>query len=97
MTPRIPHPRWSDRIGVSAAGVVFREVETGAMLLSTADQVCLGLDQVGPRVWRLLPPVHNGLDALCDDLLRQYPEGAPEILQDDAADRLAPPPIRLFL
>lgn len=64
--------------------VVCCEVEDGAVLLSTADEVYYGLNAVGLRIWRLLPPVHSDLDALCAALGPEYPEVDPHTLCDDA-------------
>jgi hypothetical protein len=54
--------------------VVFCEVEDGAVLLSTANEVYYGLNRVGARIWLLLPPAHATVESLCDELHREYPE-----------------------
>jgi hypothetical protein len=63
--------------------VVCCEVEDGAVLLSTADEVYYGLNRVGLRIWQLLPPVHRQLDELCDAVARDYPDADRDELRAD--------------
>ena len=63
--------------------VVFCAGEDGAVLLSTADEVYFGLNEVGARIWQMLPPHHTTIGQLCDSLLEEYPDcTAEEILTD---------------
>ncbi len=63
--------------------VVFCAVEDGAVLLSTADEVYFGLNEVGVRVWQMLPPHHTTVRQVCDSLLEEYPDAvAEEVLAD---------------
>lgn len=73
---RLPHPD---------PHVVFCEVEQGAVLLSTAEEVYYGLNSVGARVWKLLPPQHRNLDELCSVLALEYPDVDAEELRADVA------------
>lgn len=73
---RLPHPD---------PNVVFCEVEEGAVLLSTAEEVYYGLNTVGARVWKLLPPSHSDLEELCSVLALEYPEVNAEDLRADVA------------
>ncbi len=66
------------------SSVICCVVEDGAVLLSTVDEVYYGLNQVGLRIWQLLPPAHADLDELCGVLSREYPGVAMEILREDA-------------
>ena len=70
----LPHP---------SPSVVCCEVEEGAVLLSTTDEVYYGLNAVGLRVWQLLPPVSRTLDELCEAIIRVYPDVDPELLRSD--------------
>lgn len=80
--------------------VIYRAMGDGAVLFSTADEVYFGLNTVGARVWSLLPPTCDTLDALCVELGRAYPDVDSAVLRADAADlldelvanRLAVPP-----
>lgn len=65
--------------------VVFCEVAEGAVLLSTAEEVYYGLNAVGARVWSLLPPRNDSLEALCAALALEYPSVDPEELRADVA------------
>ena len=53
--------------------VIFKSMPDGAVLFSTADEVYFGLNEVGARVWELLPPATRTLDELCEAMHRQYP------------------------
>ena len=44
MLPR-PHP-----------GVLFKTVSDGAVLLHVEEEIYFGLNDVGTRIWQLLPP-----------------------------------------
>jgi hypothetical protein len=65
--------------------VVFCEVAEGAVLLSTAEEVYYGLNSVGARVWKLLPPKYDNLEELCSVLALEYPEVDAEDLRADIA------------
>jgi hypothetical protein len=60
-------------------------VEQGAVLLSTAEEVYYGLNSVGARVWKLLPPLHRNLEELCSVLALEYPDVDAEELRADVA------------
>lgn len=68
--------------------VVFCAVEDGAVLLSTADEVYFGLNEVGARVWQMLPPHHTTIGQVCDSLLEEYPDAAAEEILADVKELL---------
>jgi len=68
--------------------VVFCEVEDGAVLLSASDEVYFGLNEVGAKVWTLLPPASSGVDEICDRLCDQYPEVDPTTVRQDVRELL---------
>ncbi len=68
--------------------VVFCSVEDGAVLLSTSDEVYFGLNEVGARVWQMLPPHHTTVRQLCDSLLEEYPDSAAEEILTDVKELL---------
>lgn len=76
------------RLPVPAAGVIFQRVPGGAVLLSTADEVYYGLNEVGAEVWGLLVPGTATLDTLCDALAATYPEVPSAELRADIAELL---------
>lgn len=63
--------------------VVFCEVEGGAVLLSTAQEVYFGLNPVGVQVWNLLPPKHSTVEEIIDALAGTYPDVERSILTED--------------
>jgi len=68
--------------------VVFCTVEDGAVLLSTADEVYFGLNEVGARVWQMLPPHNTTFRQLCDCLVKEYPDAAAEEIMADVRELL---------
>lgn len=68
--------------------VVFKELSEGALLFSTQDEVYLGLNQVGRRIWSLLPPVCQTLDDLVSLLASEYPDAAAAVIRTDVLELL---------
>lgn len=77
MLPR-PHP-----------GVLFKTVSDGAVLLHVEEEIYFGLNEVGARIWQLLPPACACLDELCSRLAAVYTDVAPEVLRADVLDLIA--------
>jgi hypothetical protein len=69
--------------------VIFRELADGGVLFHSAQEVYFGLNQVGVRVWRLLPPQCGSLDELCAELGRAYPDVPSDIIRADVEELLA--------
>jgi hypothetical protein len=76
MLPR-PHP-----------GVLFKTVSDGAVLLHVEEEIYFGLNDVGTRIWQLLPPTSSSLEELCAELSRTYTDVALEILRADVLELL---------
>lgn len=72
-----------------APEVVFCEVEDGAVLLSTAQEIYFGLNGVGARIWALLPPAHDSLEGLCEGLSKDFPDVDAAMLRADVLELLA--------
>ena len=68
--------------------VIFKSMPDGAVLFSTADEVYFGLNEVGARVWELLPPATRTLDELCEAIQRRYPEVALSTIRADVVELL---------
>src|SRR5688572_2049712 len=77
------------RLPSPASGVMFQELDDGAVLFSPASEVYFGLNHVGAAVWALLPPVSDTLDALCAALGERYPDAPPATIAADVARLLA--------
>lgn len=75
--PILPHPH---------PAVMFREVSDGAVLLQMEDEIYFGLNEVGARIWQLLPPVSSSLEALCASMSLLYPDVPPEQISTDIAE-----------
>jgi len=76
MLPR-PHP-----------GVLFKTVSDGAVLLHVEEEIYFGLNDVGTRIWQLLPPTCASLEDLCARLSQTYTDVAPEVLRADVLELL---------
>jgi hypothetical protein len=68
-----------------AAGVLLQSVADGAVLLDTRSEVYFGLNAVGARIWRLLPPATHTLDELCEAVCAAYPDAPPATVRTDVA------------
>lgn len=80
---------WKDQLLPSInPRVVFCSVDDGAVLLSTDDEVYFGLNQVGVRVWQMLPPYHTKVHQVCDTLLEEYPDATAEQVRRDVGELL---------
>ena len=76
MLPR-PHP-----------GVLFKAVSDGAVLLHVEEEIYFGLNDVGARIWQLLPPTCACVEDLCTRLSETYTDVAPEVLRADVLELL---------
>jgi Coenzyme PQQ synthesis protein D (PqqD) len=68
--------------------IIFKALETGAVLYSPQDEVYFGLNPVGVRVWELLPPAHQHLDDVCRVLTTEYPDAPLDVIRADVAELL---------
>ncbi len=72
-----------------AATVVFQRIDDGAVLFAPATEIYFGLNEVGAKVWELLPPTCESLDDICAKLASQYPDVPGEMLRADVEELLA--------
>jgi len=63
--------------------VIFKALPDGAVLFSLEDEVYLGLNAVGARVWELLPPKSASLQELCAAVAAPYPDVDPDVIRAD--------------
>jgi hypothetical protein len=68
--------------------VLFRPVSEGAVLLHVEDEVYFGLNEVGCRIWELLPPESSDLSELVSALAAVYPEVSEATLREDVTELL---------
>ena len=70
------------------SSVIFQRIEDGAVLFAPATEVYFGLNEVGARVWQLLPPATGSLDELCAKLGHEYPDVAAATIRQDVEELL---------
>lgn len=63
---------------------IFRALPEGGVLFSTSSEVYFGVNQVGARIWELLPPVTRTFDELCAALCAEYSDVGAEVIEADA-------------
>jgi hypothetical protein len=68
--------------------VIFQKLGDGAVLFSPSTEIYFGLNEVGARVWELLPPVSASVDDICAALSREYPEVPIETIRTDVGELL---------
>ena len=54
--------------------------------MSTEDEIYFGLNEVGSRIWALLPPRCQSLDELCEALGKEYPDVPPSQFREDVLE-----------
>ena len=71
---RLPH---------RSSSVILKEVQDGAILFSTQTEVYFSLNQIGLRVWRLLPPECSQVDEVVARIHAHFPDVSPETIATD--------------
>ena len=75
----LPHP---------SPAAIFKELDEGGVLLSTADEVYFGVNPVGAKIWSLLPPNSATFGELCLALQQQYPDAPGDQIKIDVQEFL---------
>jgi hypothetical protein len=60
----LPHP---------SPSAIFRPLPEGGVVFSTTSEVYFGVNEVGARLWQLLPPVCQTQDEMCRRVATAYP------------------------
>lgn len=68
--------------------VICQQMEDGAVLFAPLTEIYFGLNEVGAKVWRLLPPVSHSLDDLCQQLATEYPDVDAHTIRADVVELL---------
>lgn len=68
--------------------VVFQSIDDGAVLFAPATELYFGLNEVGAKVWQMLPPALDSLDALCARLSEEYPTVDAQVIRQDVIELL---------
>lgn len=76
---------WSDDqlLPTPAPHVVFRHLPEGGVIYSTSSEIYFGLNDVGARIWELLPPACDTFSAICSTLERAYPDATAALIRRD--------------
>ena len=64
--------------------VIFRRLETGAVVYDSAAEVYYGLNDVGATIWELLGEAALTADRLVENLVSKYPDADVAILRADS-------------
>ena len=76
---------WSDdeALPTPAPDVIFRRLPEGGVIYSTSSEIYFGLNDVGARIWELLPPASRTFVQMCTALERAYPDATPALIRRD--------------
>lgn len=69
--------------------VIFQKVADGAVLFAPVSEIYFGLNDVGSRIWEMLPPVTGSLDELCARIGADFPEVPPATIRTDIEELLS--------
>ena len=75
-------------IPTASPAVIFAPLEGGAVLFDKSDGTYYGLNVVGARVWEMLSPGSESVDAICGALEVQYRDADPGELRNDVRELL---------
>lgn len=76
---------WSDKqpLPTPAPNVIFRRLPEGGVIYSTSSEIYFGLNDVGARIWELLPPACETFADMCGALERGFPDATAELIRRD--------------
>ena len=73
--------RWSEQRARAAEGVLFRELEGEAVILSISGESYFGLDEVGTRMWQVLGEAPT-IQVAYETLLAEYDVAEDQLRHD---------------
>lgn len=68
--------------------VIFQRIDDGAVLFAPATEVYFGLNEVGAKVWQMLPPALQSVEELCARLSAEYPTVDVNVIRQDVLELL---------
>jgi hypothetical protein len=76
---------WTDdqALPTPAPNVIFRRLPEGGVIYSTSSEIYFGLNDVGARIWELLPPATSTFAVMCATLERDYPDATAALIRRD--------------
>ena len=83
-TPTAPAMHPDSPLPVPDPSVIYKAVSDGGVLLHTGTEVYFGLNQIGARIWELLPPTSRTLGELCSRIEKEHPDEEPATIRTDA-------------
>jgi hypothetical protein len=80
-----PSVTWSDdqQLPEPATHVIFRRLPEGGVIYSTESEIYFGLNDVGARIWELLPPAASTFREMCSALERAFPDATAALIRRD--------------
>ena len=76
------------RLPTANPAVIFKPLADGGVIFAADSEIYFGVNEVGARLWRLLPPVTTTVDELVTELAKQYPEVDAETIRKDVLEML---------
>ena len=68
--------------------VIYKGMSDGAVLFDPRVEIYFGLNEVGARVWQMLPPASSSLDEIVKKLAAIYPEVSEDTIRQDVKELL---------
>ena len=81
-------PTPDSALPIPSPSVVFKQLDEGGVLLSTADEVYFGVNRVGARIWALLPPQTTTFEEMCEKLSHEFTSAAIDRIRRDTREFL---------
>lgn len=72
------------RLPQPSPSAIFRPLPEGGVLFSTDSEVYFGVNEVGARLWQMLPPVCHGFEEMCAKVSVVYPDAGLDLIRRDA-------------
>jgi len=76
---RLPKPK---------SDLIFKTLADGGLIFSPQLEVYFSVNAVGARVWNMLPPVTDTLDALVSTLAQEYSDVTADVIRADVEELL---------
>jgi hypothetical protein len=69
--------------------VIFQRLDDGAVLFAPDTEIYFGLNDVGAKIWELLPPKSDSLTDLCARIAEAYPDADHLMIEQDVTELLS--------
>jgi hypothetical protein len=68
---------------------IFKALAEGAVIFLSDSELYFGLNEVGARLWQLLPPATATVDEMVAQLASEYPDAPADVIRQDVEEMLA--------